>query len=166
MTDTARGGETLKTAVDLSLRYYSGLWRLATDYLQAIGGLMMKAEPPAPASPAAAAATPMPPLLLAARVGEDAVASFIVENSLAEQVTARLAVQAEGAAARLVAQPETVVLAPGEQCVIQARVRIDEDMTVGQDCHGALAVPELASRTVPFVIRRLADAEVPAKSAA
>lgn len=157
MADTTGGGETLRTAVDLSLRYYSGLWRLATDYLRAIGSLAVNGGTPAAPQPAPPSAAPMPPLLLAGRAGEDAMASFIVENTLGEQVTARLEVQASGAAARLTAQPEAVVLGPGEQCVIQARVRIEDDMAVGEDCFGALAVPELASRTVPFVIRRLAD---------
>ena len=157
MTDTGRGGETLKTAVDLSLRYYSGLWQLATDYVKALGSLAANGSAGDPAVRSQAAAPPMPPLLLAGRAGEEAVASFIVENTLGEQVTARLEVKATGPAAALVAQPETVVLGPGEQCVVQARVRIDEAMPLGEDCHGALAVPELASRTVPFVIRRLAD---------
>ena len=96
-------------------------------------------------------------MLLAAKPGNDATASFLVENTLREGVTARIAVRATGPAAALKVDPEMASLAPGEQCVVRARVTISPDMMAGQDYHGELAVPELASRTIPFVIRPLAD---------
>ena len=96
-------------------------------------------------------------MLLAAKPGKDATASFLVENTLKEGVTARIAVRAAGPAAALTVDPQTASLAPGEQCVVRARVTISPDMVTGQDYHGELAVPELASRTIPFVIRPLAD---------
>ena len=157
MADNRQTGETLKSALDLSARYYAGLLELSTGYLQALGALVAKKDGGTPAPPQRSAPAPLPPLLLAGTAGEDAAASFLVENTLAERVTARLVVRASGPAGRLAAHPEVVALNPGEQCVIQARVRIDTDMPVGQDLFGELAVPELASRTIPFVIRRLPD---------
>lgn len=154
----ARTGETLKSVLDLSIKYYSGLFRLSTDYLQAFGSLIAKNGEATKNEPSSPASVPSPPLLLIARPGEDATASFLVENTLKEGVTARIAVRAAGPAAALTVHPETALLAPGEQCVVQARVTISSEMVAGQDYHGELAVPELASRTIPFVIRPLADA--------
>jgi len=173
----AQLGETLKSALDISLRYYGGLLQLSTGYLQSLGALLARQEhgpaaagPAAGAAPAAAAsaarpAPPFPPLLLAAIAGREATASFAVENTLSRPVTARLEVRGAGPAARLVPHPELVALDPGEQCVVQARVTIDADMPLGQDLLGELAVPELASRTIPFVIRRLPEADAAAPAA-
>jgi hypothetical protein len=156
MVDSARTGETLKSALDLSIKYYSGLLELSTNYLQAIGSLVTRGGEAGHhrANPDAA---PSPPLLLVARPGEEATASFLVQNTLREGVTARISVRAAGPAAALMVDPQTASLAPGEQCVVRARVTISPEMVVGQDYHGEFAVPELASRTIPFVIRPLAD---------
>jgi len=157
-------GEALKGAVDLSVRYYAGLLKLSTDYLESLGKLVTAAGTASLQAPvAAAASTPRPPLLLAARSGEEATAAFLIENTLSGRVTARVAVQGSGIAAQVAAQPEVVSLGPGEQCVIQARLRIDPSAELGRDYLGELAVPELASRTIPFVVRRLPD-EAPAAS--
>ena len=163
--ETERLGAALKDAADLSVRYYAGLLKLSTDYLQSLAslvsvagtGLSQPAAAPVPPSAGAAAVPPRPPLLLAGKAGEDAVAAFLIENTLASQVTARVAIQGMGAAAHAAAQPPVVSLAPGEQCVVQLRVRIDPAIEPGRDHVGELSVPELASRTIPFVVRRLAD---------
>lgn len=155
-----RLGDALKSAVDLSMQYYTGLLQLSTNYIQSLGTLMAtnsiitSASSPAAAVPASI----RPPLLLAASAGQEAVASFLVENTMTARVTARVSViQSADAAARVSAQPEVVALGPGEQSVIQARVRIDPGMQVGRDHVGEFAIPELASRTIPFVVRRLPD---------
>jgi len=177
--ETERLSEALKGAADLSVRYYAGLLKLSTDYLQSLATLVSAAgvgiaEPAAAAhaaqtaasgqtaatgQPAAAgqAAPPRPPLLLAGRAGEDATAAFLIENTLADRVMARVAVQGSGLAARALAQPEVVSLGPGEQCVVQLRVRVDGTIEPGRDHFGELSVPELASRSIPFVVRRLPD---------
>jgi hypothetical protein len=156
MVDAARTGETLKSALDLSIQYYSGLFRLSTDYLQAIGSLVAKTGEGSRTQASLGSAL-NPPLVLMAKQGDEAAASFLVENTLREGVTAGIAVRAAGPAAALTVDPETASLAPGEQCIVRARVTISPEMIVGQDYHGEITVPELASRTIPFVIRPLAD---------
>jgi hypothetical protein len=155
--EVERLGEALKGAVDLSIRYYAGLLKLSTDYLQSLGTLVSAAGSAATPPPAAgaAAAPPRPPLLLAAVAGEDATAAFLIENTLGERVTARVVVRGGGVAGHVTARPEVVSLRSGEQCVIQVRVPVDGAIEVGRDHIGELAVPELASRTIPFVVRRL-----------
>lgn len=155
--EVERLGEALKGAVDLSIRYYAGLLKLSTDYLQSLGTLVAAAGSAAaqPSTAGVAAPPPRPPLLLAAVAGEDATAAFLIENTLSERVTARVVVRGGGIAGRVSARPEVVSLGPGEQCVIQVRVPIDGGIEAGRDHTGELAVPELASRTIPFVVRRL-----------
>jgi hypothetical protein len=157
-------GEALKGAVDLSVRYYAGLLKLSTDYVQSLGSLIstagsLSSEPAARRSaPAGSVAVPpRPPLLLAARAGEDAVAAFLIDNMMNERVTARIVVHGAGMAAHATVQPEVVSLGPGEQCVVQLRTRVDGGTEPGRDHVGEIAVPELASRTIPFVVRRLPD---------
>src|ERR1700743_1773158 len=100
----ARVGETLKTALDLSIKYYTGLFRLSSDYLQAVGSLVAKngeATQNQATSGSAPGSPPSPPLLLAAKPGNDATASFLVENTLKEGVTARFAARATAPAGAL-----------------------------------------------------------------
>jgi hypothetical protein len=157
-------GEALKGAVDLSVRYYAGLLKLSTDYVQSLGTLITSAgssiaDPTSHRSAATnvAPVPPRPPLLLAARAGEDAIAAFLIDNTLSERVTARIVVHGSGVAAHAVVQPEVVSLGPGEQCVVQVRVRVDTSTGSGRDQVGEIAVPELASKTIPFVVRRMRD---------
>lgn len=154
--EVERLGEALKGAVDLSIRYYAGLLKLSTDYLQSLGTLVSAAGSAAAQPPAGSTtAPPRPPLLLAGVAGEDATAAFLIENTLAGRVTARIVVRGGDIAGRVTARPEVVSLGRGEQCVIQVRVPIDAAIEAGRDYPGELAVPELASRSIPFVVRRL-----------
>jgi hypothetical protein len=171
-TTTDRLGAALKGAVDLNLRFYTALLKLSTDYVQSLGDLVSTAgagavaagatasqQPSGAAPPRAGAAPtpPIPPLLLAARAGADAVAAFVVENSLGRAVTARVAVRGEGVAGRAAVRPEVVSLGPGERCAVEVRVPVDASVEAERDHLGELSVPELAGRTIPFVVRRLAD---------
>src|SRR4051812_11927802 len=98
--ETERLSEALEGAADLSVRYYAGLLKLSTDYLQSLATLVSgagagRAEPGAATATAQAAQTapagqttapgpaapPRPPLLLAGRAGEDATAAFLIENT-------------------------------------------------------------------------------------
>lgn len=156
-----RLGDTLRSALDLNARYYAALLDLSTGYLKSLGALVAagaetpeegESVPPPQTRPAA-------PLLLAARAGEEAAAAFVVENTLAQPVTASVVARGTGSATRAVAVPETMTLQPGEETVVRVSVPIDADVEVGRDHHGEFAIPEMSARSVPFVVRRLPDAD-------
>jgi hypothetical protein len=169
--DFNRLQDSLKNAIDLNTRFYSSLLDLSTQYLRALGSIIattgqgqsgpgQSGDPHArPAGPQSnAGGSPTPPLLLAARAGEEARAAFIVENTLPHGVSARVVPRGLSTAVRLVVQPETVTLAPGGQSVVQLSAPIGKELDSERDYPGELAIPELASRTIPFVVRRLPDA--------
>ncbi|MBX6320847.1 MAG: hypothetical protein IRY94_03380 [Rhodospirillaceae bacterium] len=158
--DLDRLQASVRSAIDLNTRFYSSLLDLSTQYLRALGGIVAGAAPGPQAGSAAAraAAPPTPPLLLAARAGEQARAAFIVENTLPHAVSARVVPSGLGTAVRIAVEPETVNLEPGAQCVVQVSAAIGPELATDRDYPGELAIPELASRAVPFVVRRLADA--------
>lgn len=163
--DLDRLQESLKSAIDLNTRFYSSLLDLSTQYLRALGGIVTGAPGPggdaetrAGGRTGAGTAPPTPPLLLAARAGEQARAAFVVENTLPQAVSARVVPRGLAAGVRVAVEPETVSLDPGAQCVVQISAAIGPELDSGRDYPGELAIPELASRTVPFVVRRLPDA--------
>jgi hypothetical protein len=160
-----RLGETLKAAIDLNGRYYGALLQLSTEYLRSLGNMLTEVVEQSPSvsagnsPPASQGMTP--PMLLAAHAGEEARGAFMIENTLRQAVTARVVVSGAGAAGRAVVEPESVGLKPGEECVVQIAVAIDDRVVPGRDEPGEIAIPQLASRTVPFVVRRLADSDQP-----
>ena len=161
--DINRLQDSLKNAIELNTRFYSSLLDLSTQYLRALSGIVVNGAQMQSAGPQAraaggATAAPTPPLLLAAHAGEEARAAFIVENTLPQSVSARVVPRGLPAGVRVVVQPETVTLAPGAQAVVQLSAAIGNELDTDRDYPGELAIPELASRTVPFVVRRLPGA--------
>jgi hypothetical protein len=157
-------GTALRSAIDLNAKYYAALLKLSTDYLQSLGALIIPSTAtPGPAS-TATPVSPVPPLLLAARAGEEAQTAFAVTNSLSQPITARVVIRGDEIARRVRAVPETMMLQPGEHCVVKASLLMDASIEVNRDVRGEFAIPELSSQTVPFVVRRLPDSSSAAGS--
>jgi len=158
-------GMALRSAIDLSAKYYAGLLKLSTDYLQSLGTLIVPFTDASGKAATAAPAPPVPPLLLAARAGEEARTAFLVTNSLSQQVTTRVVIRGGEVARRVQSMPETMTLQPGEHSVVQATLVMDASIEVNRDVSGEFAIPELSSKTIPFVVRRLPDSSSAPRSA-
>ena len=160
-------GALLRRAVDANLRYYEAVGEITLDYLRALRALaadagqtrVIPAPPPAPA-PAPPAPAPPPTLVLEAEPGETAIGAFLVQNLLADRVSAPVTVGAfttpEGreVAVRLTLDPEVVTLEPGEQVLVRAAATIGEELEPGVSHRGEISVPGLTGTRVPLVVRR------------
>ena len=118
------------------------------------------APAPAPAPPAAPQQSIM---LLEAEAGGTAIGFFLVQNTLAHEVSVRVqaspfvAPSAPTARPRLTFYPEPVSLAPGEQITMRALVAIDETLEPGVRYRCELTVPALPGTAIPVVVRRRRD---------
>jgi hypothetical protein len=166
--------DILRRALEANLQYYSALGRLTVDYLEALGSIARNVEVPAnlgnrtitfrQSAPAPAAPAPSPPppavMVLEAANGDAAIGVFLVENLLAEKVSAPVSASAfAGPDGREVAlplafDPEVVVLEPGEQILVRVTAQIGEDLEADVSYRAELAVPGVIGTKVPIVARR------------
>jgi hypothetical protein len=149
-------GDKLKSAIEINSRYSAALLDLSTSYLKSIGAILAATGKPGDARTRPQSEV-VPPLLLAASVGESAQGSILVKNTLGYRVRAQVVPRGEGVASAVIVTPKAVQLEPGEQHTLQISVRIGADLRVNGDYPGELTIPELSSRTIPFVVRRLPD---------
>jgi hypothetical protein len=165
-------GALVRRAVDANLRYYEAVGEITLDYLRALRALAGEAggtrwipapaPAPAPAPPPSAPppAAPPPTLVLEAEPGETAIGAFLVQNLLAERVSAPVSVGAfttpdgREVAVRLTLDPEVVTLEPGEQMLVRAAATIGEELEPGVSHRGEISVPGLTGTRVPLVVRR------------
>ena len=117
--------------------------------------------PPGPAPPAPPGAPPRPAaLVLEAPSGGTSTGLFMVENALAERVSAPITAspfRAEDGcevSPVLVFEPEIVTLSPGEQMLVRVSATIDEALEPHVGYRGELSVPGIAGTRVPLVLRR------------
>lgn len=187
-TDLNRSADLLRRAVEANLQYYLAVGKHTVDYLKALGALAEDAgilgrssapalttaapgsparplgsppDPPGPAPPAPRAAAPRPAaLVLEAAPGGTATGLFMVENALAERVSAPItaspfrAEDGREVAPVLVFEPEIVTLSPGEQMLVRVSATIDEALEPQVGYRGELSVPGIAGTRVPLVLRR------------
>jgi len=166
--------EVLRKAIDLNIRYYSTLGRLAADYMRELTTVM--AEPmksavassasafqtSAAASPASAAsAAPGPAVMvMEAEVGSVSIGVFLVENRLSSEVDSKVVAsffkEPSGGTIQpeIAFDPQRIVLKPGEQTLVRATCPITTDMETGARYSGEFAVPGLKGSTIPVILRR------------
>lgn len=153
--------ELFRRAVDLNLRYYGAVGKLAADYLRDVAGMMGTV----PVGKTPAPGTPPPPvahLALEGAVGEVASGVFLVENSLPQDVQAPVNSSAFSDPAgrqvqpKVVFEPAVIVLKPGERTLVKASVGIGADLEPGVRYAGEFLIPQLQGTRIPVVIRRRA----------
>jgi len=166
--------EVLRKAIDLNIRYYSALGRLATDYMRELTGVMaepMKAAVASSASaftttttasqaPAASVAQTPAVMVMEADAGSVSVGVFLVENHLPTEVDSKVVAslfkEPSGGAIQpeFAFDPQRIVLKPGEQTLVRATCPITAEMEAGARYTGEFAVPGLKGSTIPVVLRR------------
>lgn len=156
----SRVTDLLKGAVELNLRYTSTLLHLSKDYLKDASGVLTRDEaPPAPAP--APGTSPRPPLLLAGRSGDVANAAFAINNPGDKEISVHLLVQGELGDDRVRLDPARFALKAGASTIVRIVVPIDDKLQAERDHNGSVVAPGLSSQGVPFIVRRLADAQQP-----
>ena len=173
----SRVAKLLKGAVDLNLRYGSSLLNLSKGYVLDAAEVLSRAgaatgaaaTSPAPAAapapaPAAAPAASKPalraPLLVAGRSGDLANAAFAINNPGSQPIQGQLLVQGDLGADRVQLDPVRFSLQPGQGLIVRIVVPIDDRLQAELDHLGAVVVPGLSAEAVPFIVRRLAAADL------
>jgi hypothetical protein len=161
--DLGRLKDVVRDAALLNIRFYASVVDMSRDLLQSLkvaiedsgrtpSGPVRNVSPTGPATP---------PLILAARAGEHAEGAFVVVNNLQLPVTATIEVAGDIDRDKIRISPQGKMLAPGEQFAVHISVKIDETLEMGRDRHATIAIPGLASRSIPFIVRRLPDSAEP-----
>jgi len=166
--------EVMRKAIDLNVRYYSNLGRLAADYMRELVTVMaepMKAAVNASASPFAppvtapqsaqgSTATASAVMVMEAGAGSVALGVFVVENHLQTDVDSKVVASffKDPSAGTIEPQfefdPPRIVLKPGEQILVRASCTIASDMEPNVRYSGEFAVPGLKGSVIPVVLRR------------
>lgn len=154
----SRVTELLKGAVELNLRYTSTLLHLSKDYLKDANVVLTRDPPaPAPTTPDAPVAQ-RPPLLVVGRSGEVANGAFAINNPGEREMQVHLVVQGEVDERHVRVEPSRFNLKAGEGVIVRILATIDDKLPAEQDLPGAVVAPGLSNQSVPFIVRRLADA--------
>jgi hypothetical protein len=168
--------DVIRKTVDVHVRYYSSLGRLALDYwrelfaavAQPMNQQMNKEIPGAARSApgqASSAVTPPPPspgaatMVIEADAGSVGVGVFMIENRLGSDVDSRVAAtsfkdpEGEEVQPTFVFDPPRVVLKPGEQILVRVSTTLDPSLECGTRYTGEFVVPGLRGTTIPVVLR-------------
>jgi len=154
---------------ELAVEYAESLLATATDSITSINSVETKPGPaaangsstPTPVSKSPAVAT----MVLEAPAGKKALGVFLVENVLAQAVSATATAGAlldddgNQIKASLEFQPQSVTLQPGEQALVRVSADISEEVTPGVRYHGEIGVPGLPGTRIPIVIGRTAETQ-------
>jgi len=155
----SRVTELLKGAVELNLRYTSTLLHLSKDYLKDANVVLKRGPEPAPsADDGGTAPTPRPPLLIVGRAGETGNGAFAINNPSDREMNVHLVVQGELDERTVSVDPARLVLKPNESTIVRILARIDDKLPVDHDHVGSVVAPGLTNQGVPFIVRRLPDA--------
>ena len=159
--------ELIKRAVDLNVRYYSGMGQLMATYVKDLvmtfsdlASTQMKAQPRPQARPPVPQTQQSPVMVLETELGKDAMGVFLVENHLDHSISTRVVPSSFFDAARnevrpsFVFDPEAVSLRSGEQVLVRVSVRIDDTFAPDVPYQGSFSIPQLTGSTVRIVLRR------------
>ena len=157
----------------LNIRLYTSLIDLQRNYLSSLETIVRgeTTETPKQAPQPGAKNHPQgtvvtPPIVLSAPAGKAAEETFEVVNHLKQSVAADVVVSGDLPLDKIRTEPSGRMLEPGETGVFRVICHIDEELEPGQDRHGVLSVPGLASRSIPLIVRRLPDPKAADKKAA
>lgn len=159
--------DVLRKAIDLNVRYYSSMGRLAVDYWRDLFATV--AEPVRAASThfgnGRGPATTTPPsikaaaMVLEAEPGSVAQGVFLVENHLDGDVDSTVVASffkdPKGFAIQpaFAFDPARVALKPGEQMLVRVTTTIGPELESDVRYIGEFMVPGLKGRAVPAVLR-------------
>jgi hypothetical protein len=162
----SRVTDLLKGAVELNLRYTSTLLHLSKDYLKDANDVLKRGPAPEPAAETVpvdgepdAAPAARAPLLVVGRAGEVGNGAFAINNPSEREINVHLVVQGELDERVVSVEPARLVLKPGEGAIVRVLARIDDKLPIDRDHLGAVVAPGLTSQGVPFIVRRLPDAD-------
>jgi len=168
MTSRFPVDELIKRAVDLNIRYYSGMGQLLATYVKDLVVTfsdLATTQTQAPSSrpqthPSTQKSQPSPVMVLEAESGKEALGVFLVENHLDHSISTRVVPSSFSDGVRneikprFIFDPAAVSLRSGEQVLVQVRVQIDDTFAVDVSYHGSVYIPELTGSTVGIVLRR------------
>lgn len=149
--------ELFRRAVDLNLRYYGAVGKLAADYLRDLANVVGNLpQQPASGSHSTSAAQ----LLFEAGLGEIASGAFLVENSLPQDVQGSVVASPLSDPAGRQSQPKvafdpaTIALKRGERALVKATLVITPELEAGVRYTGDFHMPQLPGTRIPVVVRR------------
>lgn len=162
--------DVIRKAIDLNMRYYSSMGRIAVDYWRDLFAAM--AEPvkaavtsaqsnstsAAPVSAPASSAKPAV-MVLEAEAGSVAQGVFMVENHLNTEVDSTVVASFFKDPAGMAVQPTfafdppRVALKPHEQILVCVSTTIGSDLAPDTRYSGEFAVPGLKGTSIPVVLR-------------
>ena len=156
--------EGWNAGLEAGLRYWGTLGRLAVEsvgaLVPAVAELRAQGRPrleivDAPAAP------PVPKaILVEAESGQSGMGIFLLENTTAEQVSARVSVSSfrdprgREVHPAVAFRPDLITLDPGDQQVVQVAVLVDETLEADVRYHASVGVPGLSATEIPIVLRR------------
>jgi hypothetical protein len=159
--------ELIKRAVDLNVRYYSGMGQLMATYVKDLvvtfsdlATTQIQAQPRPQTRQPAPQTQQSPVMVLETELGKDAMGVFLVENHLDHSISTRVVPSSFFDAVRneikpsFVFDPEAVSLRSGEQVLVRVSVRIDDTFAPDVPYQGSFSIPELTGSTVRIVLRR------------
>lgn len=159
LSDMARG------ATEVNLRFTASLLNLSKDYLKAISEAVTKEFTNADSDTDATgdAGQRTVPLVIAGRRGDLANAAFSVSNSSKTDGAVAVVIQGEFGKTQVTVEPDELVLKSGESTTVRILAKIDESLSIDEDKHGSIVLPELDLQVVEFVVRRLPELPVKKK---
>jgi hypothetical protein len=164
----SRVSDLVKGALELNLRYTSTLLNLSRDYLRDANAVLTNGSQPGPAEngnrPGVSGIRP--PLLIVGRVGETGNGAFAINNPSDHEMSVHLMVHGELDDHSVSIDPARLTLKPRESAIVRILAKIDESLPVNCDHVGSVVAPGLTNQGVPFIVRRLPDLDVAAKSSA
>jgi hypothetical protein len=160
--------ELIKRAVDLNVRYYSGIGQLMATYfkdlvvtLSDLATTQIQAPPSRrQTNPSTQKTQQSPVMVLEAESGREALGVFLVENHLDHSISTRVVPSSFFDAVRneinpsFVFDPEAVSLRSGEQVLVRVKVQIDDTFAPDVSYQGSVNIPELTGSSVRIVLRR------------
>lgn len=160
--------DLIKSATEVNLRYSAITLKLAREYIKEFDGVVRnrvagRADPADADAPPAAPPEPRPPILLVGQAGSEASGAFMLSNGADADLTVNLVVQGDLGPVRAELVPATLVIAPGDNAVVQLKVAISSEMEPGRDYAGAVVAPGLSAQAVEFIARRLPGEPLPPK---
>lgn len=180
-----------RRSLDLNLKYYGAMGRLASDYVKDLTSALSEVRAAATTgespsfSAAAAPSTSAAPatnassskqagaIVLEGEAGSRALGVFLIENHLNHDISAKTSassfVAASGREVRptVVFDPESTILGPGEQSLVRVVAIIDESLDPEVRYTGEITIPELVGTRIPVVLRRrLGENQIPIESTA
>jgi len=155
--------EIVRRTMEANTRLYRGWLELSLDYFRGIAEIL---DPDGVASEPAETMEPeLGALVLEAEGGKAAKGAFLVTNDLGRDLTCTLTstafvgVDDKTVKPKVLFEPATVKLAPGEQRVVNATITMGKSWDPGAAFTGEFGIKGMKGFSVPVVLRRLSEVD-------